>query len=217
MRERQDARVTMMKVVPHISAEYRALWQIPEEHTSAGFIACDCEDVMYFALDDASKKAKFKAIYVETVYGGAEYSWSEFGGEITAIISGEKVSDVKTALSYIKNYIEHKSGNYTLNEEGDLGYYIDYTPRAGNYYQEQLGISGDVALGYLVATPVEATYGLDKALKAGNVKIVEFFDAPSRVNTGGALVCGTESACKAAVEAFAAAVEYCCFHPMEIE
>jgi ethanolamine utilization protein EutL len=74
-----------------------------------------------------------------------------------------------------------------------------------------------VALGYLVATPVEATYGLDKALKAGNVKIVEFFEAPSRVNTGGALVCGTESACKAAVEAFAAAVEYCCFHPMEIE
>ncbi|MFR8999504.1 MAG: hypothetical protein ACLVIY_02760 [Anaerobutyricum soehngenii] len=37
---------------------------------------------------------------------------------------------------------------------------------------------------------------LDKALKAADVKIAELSEIPSRVNTGGAIVYGTESACQ---------------------
>ena len=70
---------------------------------------------------------------------------------------------------------------------------------------------------YLVSAPVESMYGLDKALKAADVKIAELSEIPSRVNTGGAIVYGTESACRSAVEAFVEGVEYCAFHPMDIE
>ena len=69
----------------------------------------------------------------------------------------------------------------------------------------------------LVSASVESMYGLDKALKAADVKIAELSEIPSRVNTGGAIVYGTESACRSAVEAFAEGVEYCAFHPMDIE
>ena len=50
-----------------------------------------------------------------------------------------------------------------------------------------------------------------------SVKIAELSEIPSRVNTGGAIVYGTESACRSAVEAFVEGVEYCAFHPMDIE
>lgn len=218
MRKRVDAHVKMQKIVPNVNASYKALWEnFPEDHESVGIISCDVEDVMYFALDDATKKARIHVIHVETVYGGVERAWSKFGGEITAIISGPKVEDVRNGLMYIKNYIENKCGVYVIDDDPTTSFYVDLMPRIGKWNQERLGLPADSSLAYLVATPIEATYGLDKALKASNTKIVEFFDAPSRVNTGGALLCGTESACKAAVEAFADAVEFCFVHPMSLD
>ena len=207
MKRRIDAHVVMEKLVPRITEEYRKIYDIPENHESMAIFSADCEDVMWLAVDDATKKAKIKVIQIETVYGG----------EITAIISGEKVADVKSGLQYAKDYIENKSGNYSLNEEGTLGYYVDYVPRIGKYYQESLGLSEGTSIAYLVSAPVESMYGLDKALKAADVKIAELSEIPSRVNTGGAIVYGTESACRSAVEAFAEGVEYCAFHPMDIE
>ena len=217
MKRRLDAHVTMQKVVPNVTQSYRDLWKIPKEHQSVGFMSCDNEDVMWLAMDDATKIARITAVYAETVYGGVEYSWSKFGGEITAVISGETVSDVKNGLRYMQDFIENRAQIYMLNEEGTLGYYADWIPRAGKYYQRTLGVKEGESIAYLVSTPVESTYALDKALKASNTKIAQLFNTPSRVNTGGGIVVGTESACRAAVEAFAEAVEYCAFHPMDLE
>ena len=217
MKKRIGLHIVMQKIIANVSPEQRRIWNVPEEHTSAGIISSDCEDVMWLAVDDATKKARMKVLQIETVYGGVQYSSRKFGGEITAIISGPKVSDVKSALHYIKDYVENHSGNYVFNEEGSLGCYVDLVPRAGKYYQETLGVKEGESLAYLVSTPVESTYGIDKALKASNARLVELFDTPSRVNTGGAILAGTESACKAAVEAFVEAVEYCAFHPMELD
>lgn len=217
MTKRVDAHVTMQKLIPNINKAYRDLWNCPEDHHSIGLMSCDVEDVMYFALDDASKKARIKVLHVETVYGGVERAWSKFGGEITAVISGPKVEDVRNGLMYMKDYIEHKCGVYVIDDDPSMAYYVDLMARAGKYNKERLGLADNAALAYLVATPIEATYALDKALKASNTKIVEFFDAPSRVNTGGALLCGSESACKAAVAAFAEAVEFCYSHPMSLD
>lgn len=217
MKRKIQSHVTMQKIVPHITEKYRALWDIPETHNSVGILACDNEDVMWLALDDATKKARIDIVHVETVYGGMAYAWSRYGGEITAILSGETVADVQNGVRYTKDYIEKKSAFYMLDEEGTLGYYADWIPRAGKYYQKRLGIPEGTAFAYLVSTPVESTYALDKALKASDTKVAEFFLPPTRVNTGGAVLTGTESACRAAVQAFAAAVEYCAFHPMEVE
>ncbi|HJC32836.1 MAG TPA: ethanolamine utilization microcompartment protein EutL [Candidatus Anaerobutyricum faecale] len=217
MKRRVQSQVTMQKVVPNVTDAYRALWDIPEDHGSVGFIACDNEDVMWLALDDATKKAKIEIVHAETVYGGVDYSWSRYGGEINAVLSGENVSDVQSGIRYVKDYIENRSACYMLDEEGTLGYYADWIPRAGRFYQKKLGIPEGMSLAYLVSTPVESTYALDKALKASDTKVSELFRPPTRVNTGGGVLTGTESACRAAVQAFAEAVEYCAFHPMEVE
>lgn len=104
MKRRIDAHVVMEKLVPRITEEYRKIYDIPENHESMAIFSADCEDVMWLAVDDATKKAKIKVIQIETVYGGVDYSWSRYGGEITAIISGEKVADVKSGLQYAKDY-----------------------------------------------------------------------------------------------------------------
>lgn len=173
MKRRIDAHVVMEKLVPRITEEYRKIYDIPENHESMAIFSADCEDVMWLAVDDATKKAKIKVIQIETVYGGVDYSWSRYGGEITAIISGEKVADVKSGLQYAKDYIENKSGNYSLNEEGTLGYYVDYVPRIGKYYQESLGLSEGTSIAYLVSDRWRVCMDC-KALKAADVRLQNY-------------------------------------------
>lgn len=84
---------------------------------------------------------------------------------------------MKSGLQYARLYREGL-GNYSLNEEGTLGYYVDYVPRIGKY-QESLGLSEGTSIAYLVSAPVESMYGLDKALKAADVKIAELSEIPS--------------------------------------
>jgi ethanolamine utilization protein EutL len=49
-------------------------------------------------------------------------------------------------------------------------------------------------------------YGLDAALKAADVTMAAFYGPPSETNFGGGLLTGSQSACKAACEAFKNAV-----------
>jgi ethanolamine utilization protein EutL len=49
--------------------------------------------------------------------------------------------------------------------------------------------------------------GLDAALKASDVTLCQLYAPPSETNFGGGLLTGTQSACTAACEAFAAAIQ----------
>ena len=61
-------------------------------------------------------------------------------------------------------------------------------------------------MAYLIAPPLEATYGLDAALKAAQVEMKVFYGPPTETNFAGGLLIGEQAACKAACEAFAAKV-----------
>ena len=63
------------------------------------------------------------------------------------------------------------------------------------------------------APPIEAMYALDAALKAADVTLTTFFGPPSETNFGGGLLTGSQSACKAACEAFADAVKFVAQNP----
>ena len=55
MRRRIDAHVVMEKIIPRITEEYRKLYDIPEDHESMAVFSADCEDVMWLAVDDATR------------------------------------------------------------------------------------------------------------------------------------------------------------------
>jgi len=48
---------------------------------------------------------------------------------------------------------------------------------------------------------------MDAALKAADVRLAKLYGPPSETNFGGGLLTGTQSACRAACDAFATAVE----------
>ena len=87
-----------------------------------------------------------------------------------------------------------------------MAYLAHCVSRTGSYLSQVAGIPAGHALAYLIAPPEEAIYGLDAALKAAEVRLVAFYGPPSETNFGGGLLTGSQSACKAACEAFAAAV-----------
>jgi len=61
-------------------------------------------------------------------------------------------------------------------------------------------------MAYLIAPPLEATVGLDAALKAADVEMKVYYGPPTETNFAGGLLTGEQAACRAACEAFAQAV-----------
>ena len=104
--------------------------------------------------------------------------------------------------------VENVAHFISANEDDSIVYYAQCISRTGSYLSEGAGIQEDEALAYLIAPPLEAMYGVDAALKAADVKMCVLYAPPSETNFGGALLTGSQSACKSACEAFAAAVEF---------
>ena len=77
-----------------------------------------------------------------------------------------------------------------------------------------MGVAEGEALAYLIAPPLEAMYAVDAAIKAADVKLCVLYAPPSETNFGGALLTGSQSACKSACDAFAAAVEFVADNPV---
>jgi len=78
--------------------------------------------------------------------------------------------------------------------------------RSGTYLSEQADVPPGTAMAYLIAPPLEATIALDAALKAAEVELKVYYGPPSETNFAGAILTGEQSACRAACDAFAAAV-----------
>lgn len=204
------------KLIANVTPEMARIYEIPEEHQSVAFFSTDNDDVAYLAADDASKKANIKIVHAETFYSGLRGSWSKYGGSVFVMISGPKVSDVKSGLAYIRDFIENRSE--LCNFDGDEGtaFYAQCIPKSGKFFKEFCDLEEGSAYAYLVGGPIETNYALDKALKAGNTKIARYWYPPSHANSSGAVLTGTESACRAATQAFIEALRFATEHPMEL-
>lgn len=204
------------KLIANVTPEMARIYEIPEEHQSVAFFSTDNDDVAYLAADDASKKANIKVVHAETFYSGLRGSWSKYGGSVFVMISGPKVSDVKSGLAYIRDFIENRSE--LCNFDGDEGtaFYAQCIPKSGKFFKEFCDLEEGSAYAYLVGGPIETNYALDKALKAGNTKIARYWYPPSHANSSGAVLTGTESACRAATQAFVEALRFATEHPMEL-
>lgn len=213
--EKVKMKVHMMsqKIIANVSLEYAKAFHLPEGHQSVGFFSTDNDDIAYLAADDATKKANIKVNHAETFYGGSKCAWSRYGGTVFAMFSGPKVADVKSGMAYIRDFIETQA--HLFNFDGDPGtaFYAQYIPRTGKYFSEWLGIKEGMAYAYLVGGPIETNYALDKALKASDTKVAKFWMPPSHANSSGAILTGTESACRAATESFIEALAFATENP----
>lgn len=213
-RDPLKANVLAAKIIPNASPEMlKDLGNIPENYKSLALITADCDDVTYTALDEATKKADVVVAYAKSFYGGAANANTKLAGEIIGILAGPNPAEVKSGLEAAIDVIENEAYFISANEDDSIAYYAHCISRTGSYLSEGAGIPEGEALAYLIAPPLEAMYAVDAAMKAADVKLCVLYAPPSETNFGGALLTGSQSACKSACDAFAAAVEFVAENP----
>ncbi len=213
-RDPLKASVLAAKIIPNASPEMlKDLDNIPENFKSLALITSDCDDVTYTALDEATKKADVVVAYAKSFYGGAANANTKLAGEIIGILAGPNPAEVKSGLDAAIDMIENGAYFVSANEDDSICYYAHCISRTGSYLSEGAGIAEGEALAYLIAPPLEAMYAVDAAIKAADVELCVLYAPPSETNFGGALLTGSQSACKSACDAFAAAVEFVAENP----
>ncbi len=211
--DRLKASVLSVKTISNVDSGLIKELNLPEGHRSIGIFTADCDDVAYTALDEATKNVDVKVVYAKSFYGGAANANTKLAGEVIGIISGPTPAEVKSGLDSIVYFVENEASFISANEDDTIAYYAHCVSRTGSYLSETAGIKEGDALAYLIAPPLEAMYALDVALKAADVTLKAFFGPPSETNFGGGLLTGSQSACKAACDAFAEAVKFVASNP----
>ncbi|WP_300671323.1 ethanolamine utilization microcompartment protein EutL [Desulfoluna sp.] len=207
--------VLSVKMIPNVDSDLIKRLELPEGHRSIGMITTDCDDVGYTAIDEATKKADVKVAYAKSFYGGAGNASTKLAGEFIGILSGPDPAEVKSGINAAIEFIENDACFYSANDDDSIPYYAHCVSRTGSFLSGLGSIPEGEAMAYLIAPPIEAVYALDAALKAADVKMVEFFGPPSETNFGGGLLTGSQSACKAACDAFADAVLQVAENPLK--
>ena len=214
-RDPLPAKVLATRLIPNVSADMTKQLNLKPEHKSLALLTADCDDVTYTALDEATKKADCEVVYAKSFYAGAANANTKLAGEIIGILAAPNPAEAKAGLEAAVDMIENVCHFVSANEDDTICYYAHCISRTGSYLSEGCGIKEGEAIAYLIAPPLEAMFGVDAALKAADVKCCVLYAPPSETNFGGALLTGSQSACKAACDAFAYAVEAVADRPIE--
>lgn len=199
--------VLSVKIISNVSPELSKKLDLQPHHKSLGLITADSDDVTYTALDEATKAAEVDVVYAKSMYAGAANASTKLAGEVIGIIAGPSPAEVRSGLNAAIDFMENGAHFVSANDDNSIAYYAHCVSRTGTYLSKVAGVREGEALAYLVAPPLEAIYGLDAAMKAADVELKEFFGPPTETNYGGGLLTGSQSACKAACDAFAEAVK----------
>lgn len=173
---------------------------------SLGIFTTDCDDVSYTAVDEATKKADVHVAYAKSMYAGSGNASTALAGEFIGILSGPDPEEVRSGLQAAFSLIENDAHFYEANETGTVVYFAHCISRTGSYLSSQAGVPEGTPMAYLIAPPLEASVGLDAALKAADVELSLYYGPPTETNFAGGLLTGTQASCQAACDAFADAV-----------
>ena len=206
-RDPLPAQVLATRLIPNVAPDMAKELNLAPDQKSLAIITADCDDVTYTGLDEATKKADVKVVYAKSFYGGAANANTKLAGEVIGILAGPNPAEVRAGLEAAIDTIENVAHFVSANDDDTIPYYAHCISRTGSYLSAGAGIQEGEALAYLIAPPLEAMYAVDAALKAADVRMCVLYSPPSETNFGGALLTGSQSACKSACDAFAAAVE----------
>lgn len=207
------ATVLSTKIIPNVSPDMAKAFNLAPHQKSLGLITADIDDVTYTALDEATKAADVEVVYAKSMYAGSANASTKLAGEVIGIIAGPNPAEVRSGLNAAIDFIENGAHFTSANDDNTVPYFAHCISRTGSFLSKTANIAEGEPIAYLIAPPLEAMYGLDAALKAADVKLAAFYGPPSETNFGGALLTGSQSACKAACDAFAAAVQYVAENP----
>lgn len=194
------------RAIPNVQRDFAAKLGLTDEQRSVGILTCDIDDSLYVALDEATKAAEVEVVYARSFYAGSDHASGPLSGEVIGILAGPDPAEVRAGLNAAIDYAENEAWFHATNDAGDLAFFAHTLSRTGRYLSKEAGVEEGTPLSYLIAPPIEATIGVDAALKAAEVQLQVWFEPPSETNFSGAMLSGTQSACRAASQAFQDAV-----------
>jgi ethanolamine utilization protein EutL len=200
------ASVLATRVIASVDASLARALKLKAGQNCIGMITSNCDDVTYVALDEATKAADVQVVYARSFYAGAAHASGPLSGEVIGILAGSGPADVTAGINRCREVIEYEAAFRAANDDGSLAFFAHLVSATGSYLSKEAKIKPGEALAYLIAPPLEAMFGLDAAMKAADVKLVNFFGPPTETNFGGAHLSGSQAACKAACDAFEGAV-----------
>ncbi len=200
------ANVLAVRLIPNVDRGFAEKMQLRENERSIGFLTADIDDATYTAIDEATKQADVRVAYAKSFYAGSGHASGPLSGEIIAILAGPDPAEVRAGLNAALTYIRDEAYFYSANDENTIAFFPHLISRTGGYLSEMAGVPLGTPMAYLIAPPLEATFGIDAALKAANVTMRVWFNPPSETNFSGALLTGSQAACRAACAAFQEAV-----------
>jgi ethanolamine utilization protein EutL len=203
------------KIIPNVSPDMAKELNLAGGQKSIAMISADCDDVAYIALDEATKVADVEVVYAKSMYAGAANANTKLAGEFFGAIAGPNPAEVKAGLNAIFAFFEGDVTFVSANEDDTIVYLSHCISRSGTYLSKDNGIETGESIAYCVAPPLESVYATDAALKAADVRMIAFIGPPSNTNFAGALFTGSQSACKAACDAFEAAVIQVAENPLK--
>lgn len=202
-------------LIPNLSPSLARTLELPDRSRSIGILSCDSDDLLYLALDEATKDANVEVVYARSLYAGAANATTALAGEVIGVLAGPTPEEVASGLDRAQRFLESGVGFRSAAPDNRVVYLAHCVSRTGSYLARVAQVPVGQALAYLVAPPVESLVGLDAALKASDVDLAQYFAPPTETNFSGGLLTGTQSACQAACDAFAAAVTELAAHPKE--
>ncbi|EFB1546117.1 ethanolamine utilization microcompartment protein EutL, partial [Escherichia coli] len=194
--------VTAMRVIASVNADFARELKLPPHIRSLGLISADSDDVTYIAADEATKQAMVEVVYGRSLYAGAAHGPSPTAGEVLIMLGGPNPAEVRAGLDAMIAHIENGAAFQWANDAQDTAFLAHVVSRTGSYLSSTAGITLGDPMAYLVAPPLEATYGIDAALKSADVQLATYVPPPSETNYSAAFLTGSQAACKAACNAF---------------
>ena len=201
-----NTKILAVRIIPNADPMLLKNLEVFPGHRSLGILTTDCDDVSYTAVDEATKKADVHVAYAKSMYAGSGNASTALAGEFIGILSGPDPEEVRSGLQAAFSLIENDAHFYEANETGTVVYFAHCISRTGSYLSSQAGVPEGTPMAYLIAPPLEASVGLDAALKAADVELSLYYGPPTETNFAGGLLTGTQASCQAACDAFADAV-----------
>lgn len=178
----------------------------PARHTALGLVTCDQDDAMYVALDEATKQSPVEVIFAKSFYAGAAHASGRLSGEILGVIAARDPEEIDEGLDALIRCLQHDACFYDADGNRGVTVFPHVIASLGEYLAKESGLPVGTPMAYLVAPPLEATIGLDAALKAAEVRAVRITTPPTETNFACAWLTGDLDACEAAAVAYATAV-----------
>ena len=204
-------KVLAVRYLANAAESLRQSLGAPKGYPALAMLTTDSDDATYIALDEATKAADVKVCYGRSFYAGAANASTPNAGEVIGVLAGATPGIVRSGMEAVLSALQHIG----FEQAGEVPYLAYTVSRCGSFLAKEAGVAEGDPLAYLIAPPLEAMYAMDAALKAADVRLCKLYAPPSETNFGGGLLTGTQSACHAACEAFAAAVAEVAARPKE--